>query len=309
MRASLLAVLVGTALSLGACSRAQAPDAPPAAAEFQRGEGRPYEVLGSQVWDVPDPVSGRAYQVFVHLPPSYESQPQRRYPVLYVTDADYAFPLARQIGRRLNGEGPKIEEFILIGLSYARGDAGPQSRNRDYTPTANGPASASSLVHGGAAAYQVYLRDQVMPFVERRFRADLARNYLLGHSYGGLLGAQILLTDPSMFAGYVLGSPSLWFDKRHMFEVEAAYAKAHRDLPAKVYMYVGEYEAVRADDPRYNDDVDMVADNRAFEAALKSRDYPGLILKSEVLNDEDHLSVAPRGLTHGLKFLLSAPRG
>lgn len=29
-----------------------------------------------------------------------------------------------------------------------------------------------------------------------------------------------------------------------------------------------------------------------------------LELELEVLNDEDHLSVAPRGITHGLKFLL-----
>lgn len=295
-------VLLAGALALAACSGAPAPDhaAPPQgastpAAEFQRGEGCPYEVLGTQVWDVPDPVSGRAYQVFVHLPPSYAQQPQRRYPVLYVTDADYASPLARQIGRRLNGEGPKIEEFILVGLSYAKGDGGVDSRNRDYTPTVNGPAGASSKVHGGAAAYQVYLRDQVMPFVAGRFRADAARNYLLGHSNGGLLGAQILLTQPSMFAGYVLGSPSLWFDKRHMFDVEAAYAKAHRDLPARVYIYVGEYEAARPGDPRFNDDVDMVADVRAFAAALTSRNYSGLTLRTEVLNDEDHLTVAPRG--------------
>jgi len=28
-----------------------------------------------------------------------------------------------------------------------------------------------------------------------------------------------------------------------------------------------------------------------------------------VLNDEDHLSVAPRGLTHGLKYLLGKQPG
>lgn len=311
-----LSVLCAGALVLaaGGCAPAQTPDraqspAPAAdgAGQFQRGEGRPYEVLGSQVWDVPDPASGRAYQVFVNLPASYESEPQRRYPVLYVTDADYAFPIARQVSRRLNGEGPKIEEFILVGLSYARGDGGGDSRGRDYTPTANGPRSASSKLHGGGGAYQAYLRDQVMPFVAGRFRTDPARSYFLGHSYGGLLGAQILLTEPSMFAGYVLGSPSLWFDQRHMFGVEKAYAQAHRDLPAKVYIYVGEYEAARPGDPRFNASVDMVGDARAFESALKSRDYPGLVLKTEVLPDEDHLSVAPRGLTHGLKFLLPAP--
>ncbi len=38
---------------------------------------------------------------------------------------------------------------------------------------------------------------------------------------------------------------------------------------------------------------------------LRARQYPSLQLELEVLNDEDHLSVAPRGITHGLKFLLS----
>lgn len=114
---------------------ADAGVATPRPAGWQRGEGQPYEVAGSEVWSVPDPVSGRDYQVFVALPASYAEQPERRYPVLYVTDADYAFPLLRQISRRLNVEGPRVEDFILVGLSYAKGDGGMQSRRRDYTPT------------------------------------------------------------------------------------------------------------------------------------------------------------------------------
>ncbi len=41
------------------------------------------------------------------------------------------------------------------------------------------------------------------------------QSLFLGHSYGALLGTQILFTEPGMFNGYVLGSPSLWYDKRH----------------------------------------------------------------------------------------------
>lgn len=312
MRRSLIGML---ALVMAAgCSNADATAEGEAAVSpqsdatgMQRGGGAPYEVRGSQVWDLPDPVSGRDYQVFVHLPPSYEQEPQRRYPVLYVTDADYAFPIIRQIGRRLNGEGPEIDEFILIGLSYARGDDGPTSRRRDYTPTANGPSTAEpGQIHGGGPAYQTYLRDTVKPFVADRFRTDPARTLFLGHSYGSLLGAQILLTEPEMFSGYILGSPSLWYDQRHIFDVEAAYAAAHRDLRANVYMYIGEYEGVRAGDARFNRSLDMVGDNARFERMLKSRNYPGLTIRNEVLNDEDHLSVAPRGFTHGLKMLLPA---
>ncbi|MGY8564570.1 alpha/beta hydrolase-fold protein [Paracidovorax citrulli] len=268
----------------------------------QRAAGAPYEVVGSEVWDVKDPVSGRTYQVFVALPASYAESPGRRYPVLYVTDADYAFPLARQIGRRLNVEGPKLQEFVLVGLSYAVGDDGVTSRRRDYTPTRKGPSSApAEAVHGEAAPYITYLREQVLPFVAGRYRTDETQRLLLGHSYGALLGTQILFTDPGLFAGYIIGSPSYWYDKHVMERFERDHASAHDDLPASVYMYVGERET-----PAFGNDADMVADARRMDAALRAHRYPSLRLQLDVLNDEDHLSVAPRGLTKGLKYLLAA---
>ena len=279
-----------------------------AAQVTQDGHGRPYALLGSEVWDVPDPVSGRDYQVFVSLPPSYAKEPRRAYPVLYVTDADYAFPVVRQIARRLNVEGPRVRDFILVGLSYATGDDPVQSRRRDYTPTAAGPSDApAGTVHGEGAAYQAYLRDHVLPFVARRYRTDPRQRLFLGHSYGALLGAQILFTEPGLFSGYILGSPSLWYDKRHMFAVEKSYAASHRDLAAKVYVYTGEYEAARAADPRFNKTTDMVGDSHALVETLKRRGYPGLQIRADVLNDEDHVSVAPRGFTKGLTYLLPAP--
>ncbi len=279
-----------------------------AAQVAQEGHGKPYALLGSEVWDVPDPVSGRDYQVFVSLPSSYAREPKRAYPVLYVTDADYAFPVVRQIARRLNVEGPKVQDFILIGLSYAKGDDPVQSRRRDYTPTDAGPGDApAGAVHGGGAAYQTYLRDQVLPFVARRYRTDPRQNLFLGHSYGALLGAQILFTEPGLFSGYILGSPSLWYGKRHMFTLEKAYAAAHRDLAAKVYVYTGEYEAARAADPRFNKTMDMVGDSEALVETLERRGYPGLQIRADVLNDEDHVSVAPRGFTKGLTYLLPVP--
>lgn len=301
---------VAASLILSSCSDAangQAAASANPSAPVQRGEGLPYEISDTEVWDVPDPVSGRTYQVFVALPPSYGEQPKRRYPVLYVTDADYAFPVIKQIGRRLNVERPNVEEFILVGLSYAKGEGGMQSRRRDYTPTPNGPSTApTDAVHGKAAAYAAYVRDQVLPFVAKRYRTDERRRLLLGHSYGALLGAEILFSEPRMFEGYILGSPSFWYDRHHMAAREQAYAAKHKDLPARVYMYIGEYEEMRPGDPRYAKDVNMVTDTRAMDRALRSRNYPSLSMEAEVLNDEDHFTVAPRGFTRGLKYLLAA---
>lgn len=249
---------------------------------------------------MPDPASGRDYQVFIALPKSYANEPDRRYPVLYVTDADYAFPLVRQIARRLNGEGPAIDDFILVGLSYTIGDAPMPSRRRDYTPTPEAGADAApDATHGKASDYVAYLRDRALPFVAQRYRTDERKRLFLGHSYGGLLGTQILLSAPEMFSGYILGSPSYWYGEHVMQARAIAFAAGHKDLPAQVYMYVGEYEQ-----RRYGQNYDMVADAQEMTRTLRARHYPSLRLQLDVLDDEDHLSVAPRGFTHGLKYLL-----
>ena len=294
MRAiGLATILVVASLAAGCGERADAQTtATPAA------EGAPYVLKGTQVWSVPDPVSTRDYEVFVSLPASYADQPNRRYPVLYVTDADYAFPIIRQIARRVNLDGPVIEEFILVGLSYAKGEGGMSSRTRDYTPVRINDRT------GGGAAYQAYLKAQVLPFIEDRFRADPARRVLLGHSYGGLLGAQILFSEPELFDGYILGSPSFWFGDHAMMRTEADYARTHTDLPARVHMYIGEHEFPGSG--RLNTRYDMVGDNARFEERLRSRNYQGLTLTSEVLDDEDHLTVAPSGFTRGLMAVLPA---
>jgi len=289
MRAiGLATILVVASLAAGCGERADAQTtATPAA------EGAPYVLKGTQVWSGPDPVSTRDYEVFVSLPASYADQPNRRYPVLYVTDADYAFPIIRQIARRVNLDGPVIEEFILVGLSYAKGEGGMSSRTRDYTPVRINDRT------GGGAAYQAYLKAQVLPFIEDRFRADPARRVLLGHSYGGLLGAQILFSEPELFGGYILGSPSFWFGDHAMMRTEADYARTHTDLPARVHMYIGEHEFPGSGrlNTRYN---------ARFEERLRSRNYQGLTLTSEVLDDEDHLTVAPSGFTRGLMAVLPA---
>ena len=264
-------------------------------------DGSAYVLEGTQVWSVPDPASGRDYSIFVSLPPSYASQPERRFPVLYVADADYGFPVIRSLTRRINHDKPVTQEFILVALSYATGEDPGKSRTRDYTPVAGKDGTG-----GGGAAYQAYLRDRVLPFVEAKFRADPAKRVFMGHSYGGLLGAQVLLTEPTLFKSYILGSPSFWYGNHAINRLEEAFTKSGRDMPADVFLYVGQFEAARKGDSRYNRSTDMVKDNADFVQRLKSHAYRGLKLRSIVIPDENHLTVFPAGFTRGLIAVLPA---
>lgn len=274
----------------------------------------PYQLDGTEVRDIHSASLKRDYQLLVALPESYGSS-QRRYPVLFVTDANYAFPLARAIASRL-AKHAGMEEAIVVGLSYAKGDTPGYSRRRDYTPstprsqayTSDMPGRAPAF--GEAGAYGRFIAGEVFPLVAAQYRADMRRKAFVGHSYGSLLGLEILLTQPATFEHYILGSPSLWFDRGVLFAREQAYAKAGRDLPASVYFGIGGRETLAPGKrrSRSEEEADMVADLKEFDAALKSRRYRGLHTQVEVFPGEDHASVFPLVFTHGLRAWLGKAR-
>jgi len=270
----------------------------------------PYVLDETEVRDVHARALNRDYQLFVALPDSYRSS-NRRYPVLFVTDANYAFPVARGIAQRLTKHA-HMEEVIVVGLSYSKGDSPVYSRRRDYTPAVPrhrdyvSDMPGRTAAFGEAQAYGRFIAADVFPLIAANYRADMSRKIFVGHSYGSLLGLQLLLSEPRTFDRYILGSPSLWFDQGVMFEREQDYAKGHKDMPASVFFGIGGRETLSKDRKRARteENADMVADLCDFDAALKSHRYPNLKSRLEVFADEDHGSVFPLVLTHGLRGYL-----
>lgn len=286
------------------------PKTAPVSIPAQANSAPLYALPNTRVYPLPNTVTGRKYEVWVDLPPSYFEN-DKPYPVVFTTDSDYGFPLIRSLRRRIGGKGKNVEDFVLVGLSYCVGEESMPSKRRDYTPTdpfaRSGTKPLASVydrasTYGQAAAYRDYIERDVFALIAREYRVDMQRKVYVGHSFGGLFGSYVLLTKPGMFHSYILGSPSLWFDQRTMFDLEARYADTHRDLPAHVLLSIGAYET-RGSGPRYLD-TDMIGDMHRFERALKSRGYPGLRIESEVLPDEDHLTGLPRTITHGLLWAL-----
>ncbi|QGZ39057.1 hypothetical protein IP92_02727 [Pseudoduganella flava] len=271
-----------------------------------------YELTNTEVRDIHAAALKRDYQVFVALPDSYRDS-TRRYPVVFVVDADYGFAVTRNIAQRLHKHA-RMEEVIVVALSYSRGDSPVYSRTRDYTPTVpRGSARKQdplgrALVSGEAAAYARFVTGDVFALVAANYRADMRRKIFVGHSYGGLLGLEILFTRPDAFQHYILGSPSLWFDRGVMFDRERDYAAAHKDLPASVFFGIGARETLARGRKRSRaeEEADMVADLREFDQALASHRYPGLTTRVKVFADEDHASVFPLVLTHGLRAWLKS---
>ncbi|MBH1837908.1 alpha/beta hydrolase-fold protein [Stenotrophomonas maltophilia] len=291
---------VAACLAVSGCAMSVAPPAAQSEAKQSASTVAPGVVLpDTEALRVHDPV-GRDYPVWVALPADYAAHPEKRYPVLYVTDALYSFPLVRSVRHMVGQRGVNIEDFILVGLPPQEGLTSRQSRSRDYTPSdpaRTDPRDYSDDVsYGGAAHYRDFLAEQVLPMIDARYRTDPARRAYAGHSYGGLFGAYVLTTRPDMFRSYILSSPSLWFDDHRVPRMQAE-AKAPTQ-PTTVVLSVGSFETVKPE-PRYFTRNDMLRDNAEFAEQLRSS---GRSLKVEnmVIDDEDHFTVYPDVITRAL---------
>lgn len=233
------------------------------------------------------------YDLYIQLPASYKKS-SNSYPLVLVNDSRFAFPAASGAIELMGGQ--VIQEAILVGVSYSKGDDIGVSRTRDYTPTfspleRSGHSVASRLASGHAKEYLEFLETQVIPLLEKNYRIDLKQKIFVGHSFSGLLGTYILFKKPELFTHYIIGSPSLWYDRRVVFKLEEEYAKSNSRLPAVVSMYVGSLET------QINP---MVDDLLEMEKQLRSRNYEGFRLQVKVLEGENHHSVFPSLLSQGL---------
>ncbi|GGP87454.1 alpha/beta hydrolase [Shewanella ulleungensis] len=240
----------------------------------------------------------RDYQVMIKLPKDYQQNSTHHYPVIYMTDAMYSMQVVSG-ATRFPMNSNMMHQAILVAIGYQKGSKGASSRIRDYTPSHD---PSWKLNTGEAKRHVHFIRDTVMPFVEHHYRVDTQQNTFMGNSLGGLLGAYILLEQPTLFAHYVLGSPSLWFDNKLLLQ---QFIQGFNQMPAisaKVFIGIGELERP----PYTHDKHQMVADAQAFYQILQS--HPSakmgiLQLKILVISEADHSMAFPTTAIHGLSWL------
>ena len=151
-------------------------------------------VLGTLVYwyDFPSEILGLDRHVEIWLPPGYDQDPERRYPVLYMSDGQNLFdPRIANTGvdwgvdeavMRLVERGV-IPPIIVVGAWST------DARGREYSPW------------HGAPDYARFLIEELMPRVEREFRALTGpeKTAVMGSSMGGLLSFYLVTHHPDVF--------------------------------------------------------------------------------------------------------------
>ena len=237
-------------------------------------------------------VLARDFQVDVSLPAGYTAS-AKRYPVVYVTDADSRFASAQAAVREEQGDR-EIPEAIVVGIGYGNGAGGGPGargsrREEEMTPT----ASADSPGSGEADRFLRFIREELTPFIDATYRTEPADRTLVGGSLGGLFVMYVMLRAPDAFQQYVASSPSLWWDNRVMFRLEREYAAAHRDLPVTLFTSMGADESDT-----------MVVTWRDFLRALRSRQYRRFRLVTTTIPGAQHGVAIGSAIYPGVKTAL-----
>ncbi len=203
--------IVGTAGVLGLCALLVAVAALARLPAEPRVDHVAQSLQGPENITVRSDVLGEDRTVLVWRPEGYERS-SRRYPVLYVLDAEYFFPQAVSAVQFLSelgyerGQHP-IPEMIVVGVVNV-------DRDRDYTPSHAPVQSQGRLsfpTSGGAAAFEEFLAQELVPLVDSRYRTQPHR-ILSGWSLAGLFTVYAYLERPQLFSRYLAISPSLWWD-------------------------------------------------------------------------------------------------
>lgn len=242
--------------------------------------------------------SGVVYDVSVSFPGGYP-EPGVEYPVVYVTDPTFLFPLTHAV------IGPRRGRPIVVGVTrpVETMDDYVRARQLDFTPF---PSESTEerwsrrgieVETGGGDDFFRLLAEDVRAWVEERYTVSEDRT-LVGYSLGGMFAAYVLLTAPEAFDRYLIVSPWLVHDDGFIAGVERTRAGDSNDLPALVYLAVGTDETF-PDVP----DARMLSRASALAEALVSRRYPGLELEFDVLQGATHQSVLPLAISRGLAFL------
>lgn len=197
-------------------------------------------------------VSPLAVQVW--LPPGYESDTQRNYPVLYLHDGQALFDTAvnaaewqvDETAQRLVEDGA-IAPCIIVAV-----DNGPQ-RIADYTPTpgrlSTRPGASQARVGGNASAYARFLIEELKPLIDQRYRTQTqaSATSVGGSSLGGLASLWLAVNYPQTFGAALVVSPSVWWDERAILGDVMRHFQFAKTRP-RIWLDVGLLEGKEAVD-------------------------------------------------------------
>ena len=186
----------------------------------------------------------RKREVLIYLPPGYDSEIRRRYPVMYMWDGQNLFDESTAFSHewqvddtceRLIKRG-ELPPLIVVAIYN-----GQESRTSEQSPW---PCPHFDVA-GEGDAFLSWVAQDLKVRIDRGFRTmpEPENTGIGGSSMGGLTSLYAAFRFSEVFGKAMAMSPSLWFADKRIF----SYVR-NRQKPqnSKIYLDIGHYEGSRA---------------------------------------------------------------
>lgn len=149
---------------------------------------------------------GKSRQISIILPPSYEFESDKKYPVIYVLDGEYLldpFHGSLQYGYYFDD----LPEVILVGIH--------QGKNNDRM--IDSKSDEEGLPTEKSGAFYEFIASEVIPYINKNYRT-VPFKVIAGHDVTAGFLHFFLYKDNPIFDGYVSLCPDLAYDMENRIE-------------------------------------------------------------------------------------------
>ena len=244
-----------------------------------------------------------SFSVFVALPADYD--PKRKYPVVYLLDANIYFNIMAATVKTYNEIGG-FEPVILVGIGYKDLALMDSLRSRDFTYPV-GLAEYEMGVSGGANNFLSFIKSELIPYIDKNYSTETGRRTLIGHSLGGYFTLYALYqhltgTDNS-FSNYIAGSPSLNYNNEYLLHQFATLKPYTNTDTVNTYITFGGLE-----DEEDKDDTTSIKTSemlKSIKVSLAALHATGLTYKTDTFSNLSHMDTPFPSFTKGLMLVLN----
>ena len=192
-------------------------------------------------WDVTIPrLSGDTpRRAYIYLPESYDEEPDRRYPVMYMFDGHNVFFDEDATFGKSWGMNDYMErtgkQLIIVGVECNHQG---NCRLSEYSPVTFENAELGKI-RGRGSTTMNWMVNELKPYIDEHFRTlpDRRNTILAGSSMGGLMALYGATAYNSVFQRAACLSPSLWVAPGKVMEL---IARARIRPDTTIYMDYGE---------------------------------------------------------------------
>jgi enterochelin esterase-like enzyme len=206
---------------------------------------------------IASPVLGASRVIHVHLPPSYDQNTGRRYPVLYVQDGQNIFSSAGtniafgwgnwQLDKTADElvRAQKMQEVILVAVDDSAG------RREEYDWRVNWPRTNAAPAGGPTAfeKYSAFLIRELKPHIDREYRTrpGPVDTGLMGSSLGGFCSLVLAWEHPEIFGRVACLSGSFQVEQTNFLN-DVLYHYHDQPKPIRIYLDSGTVDFTGGDD-------------------------------------------------------------